>query len=1200
MVETEIEIIRKTISILDSADYKRYSEGKANTYLEYASGVWVDEKKLIAPILFPKFLERILKFKLGDTIGTEEATLEGRDTPDYIPTDSRTHPFLFDCKGMDTLDLSKYYPQIKRYLESQNVTYGILTNMRDLSVYTLESKQEIEGFKFSFAELYKDFSANPANILEWESSKHFLRFVESFRYTPLTLEQKFKRIMDAKLWTGTELLNINLLTKRLHHIVERIDEDVVLRKNELLTLKEIEPERLTAIVQEIEMIASEIERGKSIKKEQAPKTLDEILNAPPKSTLGRAFDVFCYRISYFTMTRLLLARAWEDIGFIDQTLYDGGLAKWYENFNREIRRVLIYTFQLAADRYKWLFSIDNNYTWYEPSNETLIEVLYEFSNFYLGKLNQDVLGTIYEEYIDKIDKKQKGQYYTPREIVEFIWDRVGFIKDEQFFAYKEGKREPRLIFDPATGSGGFLVEAIRRMREDSKINYDDFQDVLELRTSILTGIFGSEISLFPYYITEVNLLIQLTPVLKRMLMKKGVVIKGTPALGVVPVDALSLYNPQQLALEKEQYDFDQTKDLLPLENQKKTIFEKIKKGVDQKFSYCCANPPYVSEKGHKELFRGALDRFPYWRTFYQGKMDYFYFFIILGLSKLGEGGKLGFITTAYWPTANGASILRKYILKGTKIKEMVFFEDVKIFEYAKGQHNMVLVLEKCQGNGKSENRIKIVKVLAKNQDIVGSNIREKLKFLTHHIQEHIDKDEWQDNYIRVHWGGVKQGELPINGGAWTNIFVEQSFKGMLEQLSERGEQLQKVCDIIRGVDSSADRVTPKTIESIPAKKVEQFGIKKGDGIFLLTEAEKDSLKLQSDELELVKPTYKNSDICLYFVDVDEKLFILYPKKTTNMLSYPNILGHLEKFREILENRGGHKKGEPKWYLLHRSRKERILCLGKIVCSRWGSKGPEYFGFQTGDYYEGTDTMVIAPKESVREDVLYILAILNSGVIKKWLGQKVQRRGYRAQSALFEIPIYRIDFNNPEDVILHNDMVDKVKAIREKMSVLAHLSKYFKDTRLTHLKAPDPLPCLDLKATVEVLLPEHKFSLRTHPQVKVNYGADFQESQFILSKVGEVLLTLEGAELKLYGKNREVIFLKGEEELLRIIGEILGDCLGEHWVAIKQMPLIPQSIKEFEDQKQFHLAIASELRNEIQNLQTSIDMLVSQLYGVSMS
>jgi len=540
VVKKEIEIIRKTISILDSVDYKHYSEGKTSAYLEYTSGAWTDERKLIAPILFPKFLEQVLDFKLGETIGTQETTPEGRDIPDYIPADIRTHPFVFDCKGMDTFDLSKWYDQIKRYMETQNLKYGILVNMRDLDVYNSESEEEVEAFNFNFVQIYRDFKEDPGCILEKDNTKRFLRFVEFFHYTPLTLEKKLRRVLEAKQWKETESLNIELLTKRLRYVVERIYEDARSRKEDLFSLKEIEPEKARAIAQEVGIIASEIERGRELE-EATIQTFDDIINASPKSLLGRALDLFFYRVGYFVMTKLLLARAWEDIGFIDQTLYDGGLAKWYENFNKEIRQVLKYAFNLAAERYKWLFNVDNNYTWYEPSDETFIEVLYELSNFYLGKLDQDVLGTIYEEYIDKVEKRQKGQYYTPREIVSFIWDRVGFTKDENFFRYAEGKRKPKLIFDPVSGSGGFLVEAVRRMRDDSKINYADFNDVLDLRTCIVTGVFGSEISSFPYYITEVNLLIQLTPVIKRMMeLQKGFEGKGTPALGVVPVDALSL------------------------------------------------------------------------------------------------------------------------------------------------------------------------------------------------------------------------------------------------------------------------------------------------------------------------------------------------------------------------------------------------------------------------------------------------------------------------------------------------------------------------------------------------------------------------------------------------------------------------------------------------------------------------------------
>ena len=419
MPRTEIDLVAKTVAILDSVDYLRYSGGKVSTYLEYAAGSWTDERKLIAPILFPKFVEQVLGFRMGETMGTQETTGDTKDIPDYVPGDTRTHPFVFDCKGMDTVNLSKWYDQITRYLENKNLSYGVLVNMRDLGVYTLGSNDAVEKFSFSFVRLYHCFVENPAAVLEKPNTQCFLRFAEAFRYVPLTITGKLEKVTQAKSWTGHEILDIELLTNRLRYVVETITEDARVRKAELSSLRDADPERAILVGQEVELIASEIEHRKETK-DASMTTFDAALSASPQSTLGRALDLYLYRVGYFTMTRLLLARAWEDIGFIEQTLYDGGLDKWYRNFNKEIRRVLKYSFDLAGERYKWLFNVDNNYTWYEPSEEILVDVLYELSNFYLGKLNQDVLGTIYEEYIDRMDKKRKGQYYTPREIVEFI------------------------------------------------------------------------------------------------------------------------------------------------------------------------------------------------------------------------------------------------------------------------------------------------------------------------------------------------------------------------------------------------------------------------------------------------------------------------------------------------------------------------------------------------------------------------------------------------------------------------------------------------------------------------------------------------------------------------------------------------------------------------------------------------------------
>jgi len=1200
-MEKRIKIIKKTINILDSVSYGKYSEGRAKTYTEYIKGERRDEDKLISPLLLRKFLENVLGFKLGDTIYTQESKKGGK--PDYIPIDIRTHPFVFDAKGTDTKDLSKHYSQIKRYIVSEGLKYGVLTNMRDLEVYTShERKSELS---FNFLDLYREYRQNPSTCLEKPNTKKFLNFIQMFSYRPLNREQKIEKIAKAKPWTGREEIDINAFITKLRYIIDAFTNDAKNQKDSLVRLAEVGGVDSQSIASEIEEIAAQIE-GRE-KEKVSDETFIKIMNAEEKTTYGRAREAFFRRVAYFAMTRLLLARVWEDIGFIDQTLYDGGFAKWYENFNREIKRVLNYAFNLSAERYPWLFRTENNYSWYNPSEDALIDSLYELSNFYLGKLDQDILGTIYEEYIEKVDKKNKGQYYTPREIVSFIWDRVGFNKPKAFFWHKEGKRIHNLIYDPATGSGGFLVEAARRIRDLSNFDWDDPDDIKDIHDAILWGIFGSELSPFPYYLTQVNLLIQLTPVIKRYIELTGKKPREQPTpLGIICEDSLSLHNPdpELLLMDNRQVKENNTHKILHFTKAEERIYEKIKKELAGKFYYCCANPPYVGEKGHKDLFRHTIKTYPYWNKYYQGKMDYLYWFIILGLSKLREYGKLGFITTAYWPTADGASKLRKYILENAKIKEMIFFEDVKIFEHAKGQHNMVFILTKCSGEEckkeRENNHIKIAQVKCKNKDLPGNTIREKLDFLTKHIQKHIDKPRYEDKFIRVFWSGVKQGELPQDGGAWNEILLDSFSKRLLKQMETQGEPLENVCYIIQGIVSGADKVTSKNIRLLPEEKIRRFNITTGDGIFVLTEREKQKLGLTPDEETLLHKTYKNSDINSYYVDLTDTptIYIIYTTKQTDIGNYPNIKVQLEKYKEILEHKRECQEGKLPWYSLHWAREEKFLSSPKIVTPRWG-EGIKPFALQSGYYYENSDINIIVPKPSVKENILYVLGVLNSLLITHWLEEKARQKGLTRQSILFQIPIRRIDFDNPEEVKMHNEIVDKVKSIREKMADLSKYSKYFSGHRLTKLNFDAPLPNLNFEAVIKDIPPENLYNIRTHPELKIRKQKDFKDSAFFIRKIkGPEKIIIGDAQIELVGKNKASISIEGPYELLKLLVNILPNWKEKPWNEIKENVLIPYSIQDFNTQKEKILNKVKNIRKEITELQKTIDQTVYKLYGLT--
>lgn len=1194
-----LKIIKKTIQILDSVSYENYSNGKDKTYLEYMKGSRADEDKLISPILFRKFLESILGFELGKNINTQELKIGGK--PDYIPVDTHTHPFVFDAKGTDTYKLSQHHPQIKRYIQSQGLKYGILTNMRDLDVYTSKKKKEIEEYNFNFEELYRDFKEDLVRCLEKENIKRFLRFVEKFSFIELTIEKKIERIAKAKSWTGEEEINVKSLTEQLRHIVNTLYDDIKEKKPELMNMFEVGRVSGEKIADEIEEISAQIS-GREREK-LTTESFEEIMQADDTTLYGKVRNAFFRRVAYFAMTRILLARVWEDIGFIEQSLYDSGFAKWYENFNREIKRVLNYAFELSEERYPWLFNTNNNYSWYKPSDDALIDSLYELSNFYLGKLDQDILGTIYEDYIEKVDKKNKGQYYTPREIVNFIWDRVGFNNPKAFFWHIEGKRIPKRIFDPATGSGGFLVEAARRIRDYPHFDWNDPQDLMDIFNAILWGIFGSEISIFPYYLTQVNLLIQLTPVIKRHIELTGEKPREQPTpLGIICGDSMELHNPDTslLPIKIKKEKEEPRREILHFTIAEKKIHEKIKDKLIGKFAYICANPPYIGEKGHKVLFRHTLNSYPYWKKYYQGKMDYLYWFIILGLSKLRQWGKLGFITTAYWITADGASKLRKYILESAKIKEMIFFEEVKIFEHAKGQHNMVFVLTKCSGKEHEEerknNHIKVVQVKCKNQDLPGNNIRENLDFLTKHIQKYINRPQYNDKYVKIIWSGVKQGELPKDGDAWSKIFINKSGMKLLRNIECHGGRLEDVLTPYQGIVPNPDQITFQNIKFLPSGNDVQLN----EGVFVLNKKEIKQLELTEREKNLIKPTYRNSDISPYFIYTPEnnKTFLIYITKSDKIDNFSNIKMHLERYREILQRRREVREGKIPWYSLHWPREKHLFEISKIVCSNWGNDW-QPFAFQEKGFYERRDITFFIPKSEIKESILYFLGILNSSLIRKWSKEKLKQKGYMRQELQKQIPIHCINFNDYEEVKAHDEIVDKVKSIRKKMAELAEYSKYFSGLRITRLPLNDQLPNINNEVIIKNISSENIYSIRTHPKIKIEKIKNFNENEFYFSKIEKPELILTGdAQIKIKDKNKTSLYIEGPYELLKLLYDILANWKNKAWSEIEENILLPDNIISFNMKKANILNEVQNKRSEISELQQQIDKIVYKLYGLN--
>jgi predicted helicase len=110
---------------------------------------------------------------------------------------------------------------------------------------------------------------------------------------------------------------------------------------------------------------------------------------------------------------------------------------------------------------------------------------------------QQFINTVYERFFQGYAVKvadTHGIIYTPQEIVDFMCAAVEEILENEF--QKSLWHEDVCIIDPATGTGNFIVNLLRRIKARRP---DKLEDVYQNR------LFANEVMLMPYYIASLNI-----------------------------------------------------------------------------------------------------------------------------------------------------------------------------------------------------------------------------------------------------------------------------------------------------------------------------------------------------------------------------------------------------------------------------------------------------------------------------------------------------------------------------------------------------------------------------------------------------------------------------------------------------------------------------------------------------------------------
>lgn len=402
------------------------------------------------------------------------------------------------------------------------------------------------------------------------------------------------------------------------------------------------------------------------------------------------------------------------------------------------------------------------------------------------------------------------------------------------------------------------------------------------------------------------------------------------------------------------------------------------------FDIIIANPPYLKERDHKEVFE-PVNISVFGKKYHQGKMDFWYYFLHKAIELSKYNGTISFITSRYWLNSTGAKKLIMDVKENLSFVDFVDIGKLKVFDNVAGYH-MIATYRK--------------------------NISKDLEIFQYHKLEndvmYINKEDDNENKLTV---PLSNKSIYINN----EIILEQN-----QNFNEHFIQLSSQCNVVQGVVQNPDKINKKNSE--------KYGFNLNAGVFVLTKDELNKINLNSDEKKFVKLFLEENAISKYSVNnKSDGKYLLYLTKENcvNIDNYPNIKNHLYKYKVIMDNRRETIKGSNKWFHLHWPRKQEFFEQEKLVI-------PSMFdvnkvGYDTQNCYFGMSSNIITMRVNSDYSIKTILAILNSKFALNWFYKNGKKRGTGVDIGVAKLESFPLpkEVTNQENII---KMVDKILEI----------------------------------------------------------------------------------------------------------------------------------------------------------------------------
>jgi len=415
---------------------------------------------------------------------------------------------------------------------------------------------------------------------------------------------------------------------------------------------------------------------------------------------GKIVEVFCRETAYVLLGKILFTRICEDKGITKLTISGNGLAESLRYYEKRRKNPYLLIFDESREEigkyYTHLYELGYfDWWWVSPEkigvlendekkvqdileenlNGTIKKMFRRFNRFDFADVDRDILGDVYQGYLPPNERKQLGEFYTPKEVIDYILDAVGYKPETEIQAKK--------ILDPACGSGSFLVEATQRLIERyRRVGFEpnNPDDARQIINGCMSSIYGLDIHPFACFIAEMNMLFQLVDLYDTVRNKDRHF--ELPRLHIYQTNSLTFAG--ETSLEIAEF----------MDNSRRAMLVQEIRGADKvknlTFDFVVGNPPYVRVQrlsdDLKEFYRSRFKSA-------RGLFDVYVLFMERGIRWLTNRGKLGFITSNKFTQADYGKGIRKFILDNCIIHLFIDFGDTGVFREVTN-YPSIYILEK--------------------------------------------------------------------------------------------------------------------------------------------------------------------------------------------------------------------------------------------------------------------------------------------------------------------------------------------------------------------------------------------------------------------------------------------------------------------------------------------------------------------------